>query len=219
MHDVNVVCWRAVQGLIAGQPVEAAKRIAAFDRAADFAGVRLKNGSFRPVLSPDPANFGVHVLAGAERCSAMRGGVTGGTSAVRRRGAVPCPFRRPSGRRSRRPTQHPCWAAVRDEVRGAVLDAVRSWALHRKTAGHPIRRRPKRRPMGGPAPFLACCANGLVCKGGAVLGRLTHERWGAAVLGHPSRALLGVRDAGCHRVAGGPVGRGGLWAVRGLAPP
>ena len=53
----------------------------------------------------------------------------------------------------------------------------------------------------------------------AGLDLLILELLGDAGLDRPSHAQLGVRDAACHLVEGGPGGWGDLWAVRGLAPP
>ena len=82
VHYVHVLRCGAVQGLIAGQLVVAAKRVTTFDSAADSPCVGLKDGSFRPVSSLNPAHFGVHVLAGrsgAGRCGeGSRGGAGGG---------------------------------------------------------------------------------------------------------------------------------------------
>ena len=83
MQDVHVVRCRAVQGLVAGQPVVAATRVAAFDSAANSSRMGFKNRPFRAVPGLNPARFGVNVPAGAKLCGAVGGGV-----AVRGRGWV-----------------------------------------------------------------------------------------------------------------------------------
>ena len=65
------------------------------------------------------------------------------------RGCGPCPFRCPSGRQSRRPIPHPCWAAVLvavlvaglGAVQGGAHETVQSWAPHRRKGSPPTRLR------------------------------------------------------------------------------
>ena len=109
VQNMHVVRCRAVQGFIAGQPVERASRVATFDGAAYFPRVRLEDGSFRPVPSLNPLHIGVHMAARAERCRAMRGVVPGGGLGAGR----PIPGGRPRERGRVGPSAvlaGPCWA-------------------------------------------------------------------------------------------------------------
>ena len=79
VQNVDIVRCGAVQGFIAGQPIEAARGIAAFDGATYLPCVRLEHRAARAIPSLDPTHFGVHAAARAERCRAMRGGVPAGS--------------------------------------------------------------------------------------------------------------------------------------------